>query len=167
MSNIFQTLVSIVHWLLTWTTGSLTCVYIINVIFLHASYYHMHRGPWFIVSSEGLRHSLHRIWLQRNLRVQSPACNGHPSIWWPHLTVLNFGFRDHWLYVFSWGTWYTATTTTLTVGNKANKHLTFKTSFAQKLHLKLPMFVREYLAKHSSPQRPQHWTVSLPTTCLH
>ena len=45
-----------------------------------------------------------RLWPQRNLRAQnsreisgraqSPARNGHPSIWWPRSTVLNFGFQS-------------------------------------------------------------------------
>ena len=27
-------------------------------------------------------------------RVWSLVCNGHPSIWWPHLIMLNFGFWE-------------------------------------------------------------------------
>ena len=63
--------VSIIHRTLTLTTGSLTCVY---MIFLHA---YTHGGHRFIVSSEGLLQSLHRIRLRRNLRL-----GAKPSTWW-------------------------------------------------------------------------------------
>ena len=58
------------------TTGSLTCVYL---IFL---YVYTHRGPGFIVSSEG-----HFVKSAQNLteeisgQAQSQAHNFHPLIW--------------------------------------------------------------------------------------
>ena len=35
-------------------------------------------------------------------RMQSPACNRHPSTWWPGLTVLNLAFRSEFSLSLSW-----------------------------------------------------------------
>ena len=63
---------SIVHQTLTWTSGSLTCI---------CDLFHMRVCTEF---DSG----------EISGRAQSPAHNGHPSIWWSRSIVLNFGFWE-------------------------------------------------------------------------
>ena len=61
--------VSIIHRTLTWTTGSLTCVY---MIFLHA---YTHGGHRFIVSSE-------RTFVESDSGEITGRAGAKPSTWW-------------------------------------------------------------------------------------
>ena len=76
--------VSILHWTLTWTTGSLMCA-----CDLFARIYTL--GPQFIVSSKACRCLVCTDFDSSKIswRAQSLALNRHPSMQWPHLIMLN------------------------------------------------------------------------------
>ena len=83
--------VSIIRWNLTWTTGSLTCVchlFFACVCTQGTSIYSLIRRT-FVESAQHLTprksQGVRKAWL---------ACICHPSMWWPRLTVLNFGFLE-------------------------------------------------------------------------
>ena len=75
--------------ILTWTTGSLTCVRD-----LFARVYTRETSVYSLIQRTFVESAQNSTPEKSQDGSKSLARNGHPSIWWPRSIVLNFGFRD-------------------------------------------------------------------------